>query len=118
MYFNYLKPLSEEFIRENQNKIDWDYISCYQKLSEDFIREFQDKVDWNWISEYQKLSVKFIREFQNKMNWHCLLEKYKYNLSFKNNKYQIKFANYNSDCLEYNEFVDLVLRLISLKIFQ
>ena len=63
------KQLSENFIREFQDKVDWLYISVYQKLSEDFIREFQYKVNWYRITINQKLSEKFIREFQNKVDW-------------------------------------------------
>ena len=51
-------------------KIEWGCISRCQNLSEDFIREFQDKVNWNLISIYQKLSESFIREFQDKVNWY------------------------------------------------
>ena len=57
------KSLSEDFIREYQDKVDWGYISEYQSLSEDFIREFKDRVAWDWISECQVLSEDFIREF-------------------------------------------------------
>ena len=63
------KPLTEEFIREFQDKVNWNFISTYQKLSEDFIREFQDKVNWKNISVYQKLSENFIRKFQDKVDW-------------------------------------------------
>ena len=56
--------LTEDFIREFKDKVNWCYISYYQKLSEDFIREFKNKVNWIWISKYQKLSENFIREFQ------------------------------------------------------
>ena len=42
-------------------------ISQYQTLSEDFIREFKDKVDWIKMSEHKKISGSFIREFQNKV---------------------------------------------------
>ena len=42
--------LSEEYIREFQDKVNWHMISCYQTLSEELIREFQDKVDWYYIS--------------------------------------------------------------------
>ena len=42
--------------------VDWGYISIYQKLSEDFIREFQDKTNWYCISRYQKLSEEFRSE--------------------------------------------------------
>ena len=64
--------LSENFIREFQDKIYWHYISEYQKLSENFIREFQDKVNWTYISERQNLSEEFIREFQGKVDWNCI----------------------------------------------
>jgi len=40
------EKLSEEFIREHQDKVNWFDICYYQALSEDFIREFKDKVDW------------------------------------------------------------------------
>jgi len=61
--------LSESFIREFQDKLDWSSISVYQKLSESFIREFKDKLNWSNISKYQKLSEEFIKEFQYKVNW-------------------------------------------------
>ena len=57
-------------IEQFKDKVDWYYISEYQKLSEDFIREFQDKVKWDWISMFQKLSEDLIREFQNKIDWY------------------------------------------------
>ena len=40
---------------------DWKKISKFQKLSEDFIRDHQDKVDWEYISAYQELSESFIK---------------------------------------------------------
>lgn len=55
--------LSEDFIRDFQDEVDWDYISKYQQLSEDFIREFKNEVDWYFMSIYQKLSEGFIQEF-------------------------------------------------------
>ena len=38
------------------------FIGKYQKLSEDFITEFGDKINWAFISKYQDLSQKFIFE--------------------------------------------------------
>ena len=72
--------LSDDFIREFQDKVDWNFISKYQKLSENFIREFQDKVDWYYIAMNQKLSKKFIREFQ--INTKILFEYYRYRFTF------------------------------------
>ena len=74
---------SEDFIREFKNKVDWCYISIYQKLSEDFIREFQNKVDWCYISIYQKLSEDFIREFKNKIYWKHIANHQKLSEEFK-----------------------------------
>jgi hypothetical protein len=62
--------LTEVFIRENANKVNWYFISYYQKLSEEFIREFSDKIDWDCVSQQQKLSEDFIREFSKKVNWY------------------------------------------------
>ena len=64
--------LTEEFIREFKDRVNWIYISVCQKLSEDFIREFEDIVDWYWISRSQKLSEDFIREFEDKVNWNMI----------------------------------------------
>ena len=38
------------------NNLNWNYISDNYKLSENFIREFQDKLNWDRISMHQKLS--------------------------------------------------------------
>ena len=64
------QKLSESFIREFKDEVYWGYISMDQKLSEEFIREFKDKAVWYRISEYQKLSEDFIREFKDKVNWY------------------------------------------------
>ena len=61
--------LSEDFIREYQDKVLWWLITYNQELSEDFIREFQDYVDWYGICQYQNISEGFIREFQDKVSW-------------------------------------------------
>jgi len=62
------QTLSEFFIREFQDKVDWYYISCHQTLSEPFIREFQNKAYWYYISRYQTLSESFKKEFAYRLN--------------------------------------------------
>src|SRR5690606_28635474 len=66
------KTLSEEFIREFQDKVSWIDISHYQKLSEDFMRKFQDKINWACISHKQNLSEEFIKEFQDEVDWYYI----------------------------------------------
>ena len=56
--------LSENFIREFADRVDWDYISIIQHLSEDFIREFADRVDWDYISKHQVLTPEFAKEMK------------------------------------------------------
>ena len=59
-------------IRNDTSFVGWTGLSFYRVLSEDFIREFQDKVEWDFISGYQKLSIDFIREFQDKVDWNYI----------------------------------------------
>lgn len=61
---SYKEKLSEEFIREFQDKVFWIHISIYQKLSEAFIKEFAHKVDWEMIMKHQKLSKQFKNEIK------------------------------------------------------
>lgn len=68
-YLSIYQNLSEDFIREFQDKVIWVWISEYKQLSEEFIREFQDKVFWEHISQFQDLSEDFIKEFQNKIHF-------------------------------------------------
>ena len=60
--------LSEDFIRKNQNKVDWEDISECQSLSENFIREFEDKIHW-WLLSQCEYSYEFIKEFKDKFSW-------------------------------------------------
>jgi len=74
--------LSEDFIREFQDKLDWIYISAYQKLSKDFILEFKNKVNWNYIEEYQNITEENIEEYEK--------EKIKKIEKEKNNRTKVK----------------------------
>ncbi len=50
-----------KFIQTNDN-VNWYDISYFYKLSENFIHEFQDKVDWYYdIKHIKILSENFIR---------------------------------------------------------
>ena len=60
-------------MNEQDNRNELDGISTKQILSEEFIREFQDKIDWRMISCSQKLSIKFIIEFYKRIDFQALL---------------------------------------------
>lgn len=49
-------------MREVNSKTRWLIISGSQKLSEKFIRESKEKVDWVHISLHQEMSICFIDE--------------------------------------------------------
>lgn len=61
------KILSEDFIEEHADKVNWDYISIYQNLSENFIEKHQDKVNWLYITIHQNLSEDFIERNYDKL---------------------------------------------------
>ena len=66
------KKLSEEFIVEHKDLVHWEDISQYQQLSEEFIVGHKDLVDWLNISAYQQLSEEFICEHKDLVDWHCI----------------------------------------------
>lgn len=59
--------LSESFIEKYSDKLNWEYISEFQKLSENFIEKYADKVEWGWISKCQILSESFIEKHSDKL---------------------------------------------------
>lgn len=68
-YISRYQKLSLEFIDKHKYKVNWDNISKYQKLSEEFIDKHKDKVDWYYISIYQKISLEFIEKYKDKVYW-------------------------------------------------
>ena len=66
--------LSEQLIIENSNLVDWFLIARYQKLSEEFIIKHFEKLNLDRISKFQKLSEEFIRKFYDKVDWYYISE--------------------------------------------
>lgn len=71
-YENIIKyqKLSENFIKEYNQVLNWSCISAYQELSESFISEFRHKVVWGWIFSRQNISEDFARKYIN-MGYGC-----------------------------------------------
>ena len=102
--------LSEEFIIEFQDEIDWHIIIVYQNLSENFIVSFQDKIDWEFLSIFQKLSEKFIRKFQDKVKWNSISANQKltgpFIIEFENKMiWNIYFCHQKADFLIMKKFI-------------
>ena len=89
---NTMEELLEALGLDNENQINWHWISMYQKLSEDFIEKYKDKVYWSCISIYQKLLEDFIDTYADKVNWISIsmyqnlsenfIEEHKYNVNW------------------------------------
>jgi hypothetical protein len=63
------QTLSEEFLRDHIDDLEWGAVSQYQKLSEEFIFEFADKIKFGNVSYAQTLSENVIRKFQDRISW-------------------------------------------------
>jgi len=98
--------VSEDFINEFRDQIDWEHLILTQTLSEDFIENNLDKIEiqllfsfhtlsedflltyaseerlWTILSLKQKLSQEFIERNADKVDWSAL----SYNASLKNVK--------------------------------
>ena len=96
----------------------WEDIGYYKNLSEDFLREHQDKLDWNTIFYSQILSLEFIKEFAEKHNpvdisnvnmsmpW---IEEYQIRFNYSMiAKYQIIDLDFIKEKLDKLEYVDLI----------
>ena len=78
--FVYSKDLSEKFTRNSK------------KLSENFIKEHKDLVEWECISLYQNLSKEFIKEHNltiNEDNWLYKSKEYKLDKVKESGLYEI-----------------------------
>lgn len=74
-YWNIFKPfansiskwqnLTEEFIEQHAEEVDWSEISSHQVLSEDFMKKWENKINWNFLHQTQGLSKQFVMEIYN-----------------------------------------------------
>ena len=67
-------------VKEFKDKVNWNYISCYQKLSEDFIKEFKDKVNIQLYKEVNR-SLSYKQKLKE-VKKYC--KKYKLEIDEKN----------------------------------
>ena len=51
-------------MREFKNEVNWSAICYCQELSEEFMGEMKDYVDWFWIGKYQNYGYDFAIKYQ------------------------------------------------------
>ena len=63
-----LKFISEEeiYLNELNDANNWMDLSMNYELSEDIMEKFLDKIDWIYVSKFQRLSENFIRRHKDK----------------------------------------------------
>lgn len=60
------QKLSEQFLEDYINEVNWAFVSRYQDLSEAFIEKYSKNVKWGSIFAFQALSPDFILKYKNK----------------------------------------------------
>lgn len=66
------QKMSEKFMREHYNDLDWDLVCHYQNFSESFIDEFSSYVNWGCISAMKPFSIPFIERHIENIDWDYL----------------------------------------------
>ena len=100
MWFDLTKhhKFSEQFLREFQYNINWDWVSKeYKHLSFDFIREMKDKIQFQFIIAHNQFNAKKLNEMKNYVDWGWV------------SKYQNlneQFIRRNSDKIDVNEMLN------------
>ena len=64
----------------------WSLLGLYFCISEEFIIEFKNEIDWGCISRYQKLSCKFINKYKNKLYTNFLIDNKNINKNYELSK--------------------------------
>lgn len=88
--------LTEDFVREFVNDINWRSFNEYIVLEGDMIREFKDYINLNNYFRFGRLPKEMIRELKNDINWDKLKTAY-----LKHLKEDIKKEFLNRDYFMY-----------------
>lgn len=97
-YFN----LTEDFLYEYRDSLNWNCICTWQDLSEKFIWYMRKYINWETILENQKLSEKFIRENSARFK-----HEHWYSLSLNQKiKFSEEFMREYRDLLEWTSLCD------------
>ena len=62
------QKLTEDFMTEHRDELNWRSLCRYQKMSEVFMRTYEDYLDFEMVWNYQTLSEEFKAEYLQKAN--------------------------------------------------
>lgn len=64
----YDQELTEAFISQHEDILDWEEISKTQTLNDDMVDKYSSYLDWDSMSKYQILSEYVIGKYSTKLN--------------------------------------------------
>lgn len=77
------KLLTDQFIDEHKDEIDWKWLTKHYKLIEEQIEKYTDFVDWKLVWLKQNVSEEFIEKHEDKLeNWDWICVKRKLSIPF------------------------------------
>lgn len=88
--------VSEAFITEFQEHLDWAWISRHGQLSECYIYDHMHQLDWSYLSGFQDLSERFIRNNSNRIDWQRI----------DSQRYSAKFQRDYAYCINWDDASD------------
>ena len=63
----------EQYLLDENTKVDWLLLQEYQNLSSDFIYKYERYLDWKVISQEQYMNLEFIIKNINKLDWNLMI---------------------------------------------
>lgn len=66
--------LSEEFIRDHIDKINWSVISQVREYSLEFYDTWSEHIDWESVSRVKNLSSKLVEKYADELSWDLVVE--------------------------------------------
>jgi len=94
------RKISDEFIEDFQDKIVWESFWCFNETPEKYVEKYLDKVEWKKLSKNSNLSEKIIEKYSDKVDWREISV---HNLNLSNS-----FMEKNIDKLWLSEIPDYI----------
>jgi hypothetical protein len=65
--------LSEDFIREFSDRVNWYQVSWSRKLSEEFMLEFYDKLDWEGLKKKNEIDKNIFKKMNGEQKLYVMM---------------------------------------------
>ena len=107
----------ETFLHKYSSEFDsevWSVVSAFQELSEDFMCEYKDKLDWEEISQNQRFSKEFATRFKDKIEWTHVITRQMFDFDFLINNIPITDSMTHILATYYtSKFTEMLMKYIT-----